>query len=235
MNLSELQENKKSKMATKVLRENFNFDIDLRRMNIKTSTAMLKKVRNLVTEAKQSTTVHTSHRDPGYLKLLMLEQALSGHIQELRASTRIVVENEEVQKSQVVLAAQDMIDSVQKMIEQVSKMSVEELNAVVEGIKNLPDFGVNESEQVNTSATQAMSQLLEALKTAKSGISQAFSGVIGDGEMAGAPPQEMPGEESSELPDDFSSAPGDEMGSELPELPEEPEEEQPMNTGRERR
>lgn len=221
-------------MATKVLRENFNFDIDLRKLNIKTSTAMLQKVRNLVTEAKQRTSIHTSQRDPGYLKLIMLEQALSGHIQELRASTRIVVENEEVQKSQVVLAAQDMIDSVQKMIEQVSKMSVEELNAVVEGVKNLPDFGVNESEQVNTSATQALSQLLEALKTAKSGISQAFAGVIGDGEMAAAP-QEMPGEESPEMPGEFGSEPDEEMSSELPELPEEPEEEQPMNVGRERR
>lgn len=234
MNLTDLQENKKSKLAIKVLRENFNLDMNLNSVDIRSTHKMLTKVRTLIKESKTSTKIHSSHRDPAYLKLVMMEQALSGHLRDLRGQTRIVIENEEVQKSQVILAAQSMIDDIQKMIEQVSKMNVEELNAVVEGIKNSPDFGSNESEQFNTTAGQALTTLQEALKTAKDSMSGALGGITGEaGQMPMEPGagEEMPG---GEMPG--GEMPGEEM-SELPELPEEPEEEpeRPSSLGRERR
>lgn len=233
MNLTDLQENKKSKLAIKVLRENFNYDMNLSKLDIKNTHEMLSRVKTLIKESKTSTRVHSSHRDPTYLKLVMMEQALSGHLRDLRSQTRIVVENEEVQKSQVILAAQSMVDDIQKMIEQVSKMNVEELNAVVEGIKNSSDFGSTEAEQFNSAAGQALTALQEALKTAKDAVSGALESITGEGGQM--PGMEMPGEEMPETP-------GMEMSGgespELPELPEEPEEEPeeiPSGLGRERR
>lgn len=234
-----MRERKKSKLAVKVLRESFGVQMNLDRLNVKQTSGMLQKIRGLLSETKNSSRIHSSHKNPDYLKLLMMEQALSGHLNDLRAQMRIVVENEEVQKSQVILAAQDMIDSIQKMLEQISKMNVEELPAVVDGISN--EIGANESEQFNSSASEALNSLQQALTTTKQGLQSALGTITGQGggemaPMGGMGPEggegPMPGEEELGLPgeEEMGAAPG----GELPELPEEPEE-GPGNSGRERR
>jgi hypothetical protein len=238
MNLTDLQENKKSKLASKVLKESFDYDLSLSNMNIKKTSSMLTKVRGLIIESKTSTGNYRSHKNPAYMKLLMMEQALSGHLQELRSQTRIVVENEEVQKSQVILAAKSMIDDIQKMIEQVSKMNVEELNAVVESMKNSGEFGANEAEQFNSAAGEALSSLQEALKTAKDGLNGALDTVTGDGGMPTGEMGDMGDIGGPEGMDDMGGMEEPEMGGEMPELPEEPEEEPKQRMsglGRERR
>lgn len=227
MNLNDLQENKKSKLASKVLRETFNFDMKLEKFNVAQTNIMLGKVRKLISESRKSMSIHHSQSNPNYLKLMMLEQALSAHLIDLRKYPRVVVENEEVQKSQVILAAQDMIDSIQKMVEQISKMNAEELPAVVRGIEN--EIGTNESEQFNKSAGEALKTLQSALETSRSGLNSSLGIITGEG--SAMPDMTGPDLDSEEAAPVSSSA---EELPEIPELPEEPESE-PQNMGRERR
>lgn len=229
MNLLELQERKKTKLTTKALREHYNMELDLTKLNVKSAQTMLSKVKNLLSETRTSVKIHESEKDANYLKLVMLEQTLAGHLEELRKQSHIVVENEEVQKSQVILAAQDMIDSIQKMIEQVSKMNVEELNAVVEGMRN--EFGTEAGDTFNTSVGQTLKSLQDSLMNAKNELGSALGVVTGDapaapgGELGGmsAPDQELASPEA--MPSD----------EELPPEPEEEPESEPGNLGRERR
>lgn len=231
MNLNELRE-KKSKLATKALRESFKINLELSKLDLSKTNQMLGKIRSLISETKTSSKIHSSHKSPEYLKLLMMEAALSDHLSDLRSRTRIVVENEEVQKSQVILAAQDLIDSLQKMLEQVSKMNVEELPAVVEGITN--EIGVSEGEQFNSSVGQSLNNLQQSLATTKTELANALGAITGQAaasmELPTGEPEEPVGAEEleAELP-------------EIPELPEEPEEESEEESeatgtiGRERR
>lgn len=236
MNLNDLRENKRGKLAIKVLRENYGMRLDFGKLNHKEVAKMLNKVRGLINETRATSRIHASHQNPEYLKLLMMEQALSDKLRELRYRARIIVENEEVQKSQVILAAQDMIDSVQKMLEQISKMNVEELPAVVDGISN--EIGSNESEQFNQSVGTALNTLQQALSTAKQEVQGALSTITGGAPAMGAGGElggmEAPAGEMPEMPMGGAEAGGEEL-PELPELPEEPEEEEPANIGRERR
>lgn len=236
MNLHDLRENKRGKLAAKVLLENYGVQLNLKNLDFKQVNVMLGKIRGLINETRSSSKIHSSHENPGYLKLLMMEQALSDRLRELRYQTRIIVENEEVQKSQVILAAQDMIDSIQKMLEQISKMNVEELPAVVDGITN--EIGSNESEQFNQSVGTALNTLQQALSTAKQEVQSALGTITGGAPAAASGGEEMggmeaPGSEMPELPAEPGA--GSEELPELPELPEEPEEEEPVNIGRERR
>lgn len=230
MNLLELQERKKTKLTTKALREHYNMELDLTKLNVKSTQSMLSKIKNLLSETRTSIKIHESEKNANYLKLLMLEQTLAGHLEELRRQSQVVVENEEVQKSQVILAAQDMIDSIQKMIEQVSKMNVEELNAVVEGMRN--EFGTEAGDQFNTSVGQTLKTLQDSLTNAKNELGSAL-GVV-TGEAPAAPEGELGGmggaDQELGAPEEM---PGD---SELPTEPEaeEPDAE-PGNLGRERR
>lgn len=224
MNLTELAQPKK-KQAQRALREHFEINIDLNSMNAQKTRSMLTKVRGLLKESARS--VHGTNASPAHLKLVMMEQMLSQHYSDIRVQSRIVTENEEVEKSQVILAAQDLIDQLQKMVEQISKMNAEELPAVVSGISN--EIGTSESESYNQSVSEALTTLLAAVTTAKGSLTSSLGVITGDsggdmgGDMGFGGEEEFSGEE--ELPgggeEEFS---GEEETDALPELPE-PEEE----------
>ena len=235
MKLTELN-NKPSLNAKKALKEHFNTNLNVDGLGIYDTKRMLSKVKGLMTELKESNKGVANQHNPSYMKLMFMEQALTHHYGELKTlpmyNPRIVLENEEVEKSQVVLAANEMIDEMQKMIESVSDMLVKELPAVVQGVSS--EFGTSESEQFETQVTEALTQLQQSLTQAKTGLRSAMGVITGEGGGFGGEedtgmngdmgmPEELPlgGEEEPDMG-------GDEMGGELPEQP--PEEE--PNVGR---
>ena len=132
MKLTELNNNRRS-YSTRVLKEQYEMPFNVDKMSMSSTRTMLTKVRGLMNESKQTSDYQNSQSSSSYMKLVFMEQALSDHYNELRSQpqARIMVENEEVEKSQVVLAAQDMVDQVQKMLEDVGQMQVKELPALV--------------------------------------------------------------------------------------------------------
>ena len=232
MKLNDLDRNDAAKKA---LKENFGVQFDASKMNKASTRAMLSRVRGLIKEAKTSPEFYRNQTKPTYMKLVFMEQALVNHWERLNVSRpRIVFENEEVEKSQVILAAQDMVDSIQKMIEQVNDMLVKELPALVDSIEN--DIGVNESQQFNQQATGALQALNQSLPQTKEQMKAALGVLTGAGggmDMAalGAAPGAMPGAEGEippapgaegEMPPE-AEAPEAPAGEAPPEAPEEPE------------
>lgn len=228
MKLNELN-NKPTLNAKKALREHFNTNLNVEGLGIYDTKRMLSKVKGLMSELKESSKGIPTEQNPSYMKLMFMEQALSHHYGELKTlpmyNPKIVLENEEVEKSQVVLAANEMIDEMQKMIESVSDMLVKELPAVVQGVSS--EFGTSESDQFESQVTEALTQLQQSLTQAKTGLKSALGVITGEGggfggeedmgmggEMGGMP-EELPlGGEEPEMG-------GDEMGAELPEEPPE--------------
>lgn len=236
MKLNELN-NKPSLTAKKALREHFETNLDLDKFDLATTRQMLTKVRGLISEAK-STNAMSAQTSPSYMKLVFMENALSHHYGDLKAlpvyNSRIVVENEEVEKSQVILAAQEMVDAIQKMVEQVSDMLVKELPAVVDGVNN--EVGTNEGSQFEQQATDALTQLQAALAQGKTAIGQAVGVITGQGGMApalggdqamAAPGEELPG---GDMGGDMEELGGEQPDAELPELPAEPDEEEEITS-----
>jgi hypothetical protein len=141
---------------------------------------MLTRVRGLMSETKKSTDFYESQQNSSYLKLVFMEQALSKHFAEISLrKPRIVVENEEVEKSQVVLAAQDLVDQVQKMVEEVSDMLVKELPALTDSVQS--EIGVNESETFNQQVSEALTSLQAALTQSQTTLKSALNGITGQG------------------------------------------------------
>lgn len=235
MKLDDFNNEEYSKRA---LKENYNLPFDVERMSIATTKNMLKKVRNLAMEAKNSSDFYANQTNPTYMKLVFMEQALVTHHNNLarnpRLTPRIVVENEEVEKSQVVLAAQDMVDSVQKMLEDVSDMQVKELPALVDSIQS--EIGVNESEQFNTQVTQSLTQLIATLTQAKSALQGALNTITGQGDgfdVSGGDDLGMPPENGEGFPPEGS---GEEALPAPEEVPSEYPEEEPVgDVGRAKR
>jgi hypothetical protein len=223
MKLTDLDNNN---VAAKALKENFALNFDISGLDRSKTLTMLKKVKGLINETRQASSHHRSETNPSYMKMLFMEQALSQHL-KIAPSPRIVFENEEVEKSQVILAAQDMIDTVQKMYEDVNDMLVKELPALVDSIQS--EIGVNESDAFNNAASGALGTLNTALQEAQTGLRAALGGLTGQASAGFDAGAEMSaGDEEVDLDVDIDAEmPAEEPGAELPPLPNMDDEELP--------
>jgi hypothetical protein len=180
MKLNDLEHKNHAKEA---LKENFEMSFEVSSLNKNNTKNMLNKITKLITEARQSGSFYKNQTSSTYMKLVFMEQALNTHYKDLMNSPkpRIVFENEEVEKSQVILAAQDMIDTVQKMYEDINDMMVKELPALVSSIQS--EIGVNESIEFNTQASEALSTLNDSLLNSKNSLEGALGTITGQGGM----------------------------------------------------
>jgi hypothetical protein len=129
-------------------------------------------LQNQLTAAKTTTTVAEWHR-------------------RARAGGYYLSEGE-VQQAQVVLAAQDMVDKLQDMIEDSTEMQFKELPALVDSIKN--QIGHEQAAQFNNDAQAALSGLVQNLQGSKQQLEQALGVVTGQGPVA------MPGADAGMMP-----------------------------------
>jgi len=120
------------------------------------------------------------------------------------------LQESEIQQAQVVLAAQDMVDRVQKMLEDVTSMQFKDLPALCDQVKN--EVGVEQSVQFNADANAALGGLVQNLQASKLQLEQALGVVTGQG--GGVPPA-MDALGGAGLPDDGQMA-APEMDAELP-------------------
>lgn len=272
MKLHELDALRRKEQVARVFETHLGHRINFHKLTGRQAQHMLTRVRDLVREHRASPSRHYSERNPDYLKLVMLEQALSTHIREIdgqamgavvqdpkskavmdkaqrgqklspdeqatmnkialaketRKPKRMVKESE-IQTAQVVLAAQDMVDRIQGMMEDISEMQFKDLPALVNSIKN--DMGVDQATQFQTQASAALSNLLTAVQGGKTEMEAAQGVLTGqapvvpgqDAGMAAAAPA-ADGEEELDLSLDANLPAG-----------EEEEEEVSVGLGRERR
>jgi hypothetical protein len=169
--------------AIKALKANFNYNFDVSKLTRGQTMDMLAKVHGLIKESK----TYNDETNPKYLQLVFIEQALTEHYYNLKGA-KIIVENAEVEKSQTILAAQDMVDSLQKMIEEVNDMLVKELPALTDSIQS--EIGAAESQSFNQAASEALTTLNQTLSQSKQAVQGAMNAMTGQGSPGdlGAPP-----------------------------------------------
>jgi len=139
-------------------------------------------------------------------ELQALQKQLSMPMAEAR---RQRIAESEVQQAQVVLASQDMVDQVQKMIEQVTSMQFKDLPALVDQVKN--QIGIDQAMKFNQDVTGALTGLTQNLQGSKQQLEGALGVVTGQAPV-------VPGEE-------LGATPAPELGAEeLPPAPDGEEE-----------
>ena len=130
------------------------------------------------------------------------QQALNNPTMAESGKARRLREASEIQQAQVVLASQDMVDQVQKMIEQVTSMQFKDLPALVDQIKN--EVGADQAGQFNNDANAALGGLVQNLQGSKQQLEQAL------GVVTGQSPQ-IPGQDMAP-----AMPPAEEVPAELP-------------------
>jgi hypothetical protein len=131
-------------------------------------------------------------------KSQLLQQANQPMSENLRRATSRLTESE-IQQAQVVLAAQDMVDQMQKVIEQISAMQFKDLPALADSIKNDPNMGQEQATQYQSAASAALTQLLQSVQQGKTALEAAQGTLTGQapvvpGEGDAAADMEVPPE-----------------------------------------
>ena len=299
MKLQELAATKPTKQIARVFESYFGSRMKFDQITGKQAQQMLKRVRGVLGETRRQPSFHQSERNPAYLKLLMMEQALTARVKEdmapaapaapgapaapnlsqatstvkdpklkaaldkstkgqtltpdeqkmvagaamMAAESRLrrtykMLKESEVQQAQVVLAAQDMVDKMQSMLEDASEMQFKELPALVDSIKN--QVGIDQASQFNADATAALTGLVQNLQGAKQQLDQALGVVTGQtpppdagmAAMGGAP---APGADMAAVGMDDMAAGADMAGGEIAPPPEDPAAVPPAALGRAKR
>lgn len=236
MRLTELNESKASKIANRALKEHYGMQYDLDKLDFRTTKTMLDKVRNLLHGVRSTSKLHESHKDSSYLKLLMMEQMLANHFSDLNVKPTIVVEDDTVTSAANVMAAENMIQELQKMVERVSDMRVKDLAAIEEQMRQT-EQSAQGADQFSQSASDALSQLQDAIAQAKSSIVGAQDVLLGRTAAAG---MDAAGSVAPVSDEPAMAAPAAELGADMdaaddmPELPA-PDDEEVGGAGRELR
>jgi hypothetical protein len=275
MKLQDLAILPQTKQIAKVFESYFGKSITFESVSKRQATAMLGKVRGLISEHRGTPAYHGSEKSSAYLKLVMMEQVLTKKIreefpataggsvstgstgaadpnkakqdinkiqdpklkaamtktaagqnlspdeQELVKATALQavtaesrrrlgrrLSESEVQQAQVILASQDMVDQVQKMIEQITSLQFKDLPALVDQIRN--EIGYEQATSFNADATAALGGMVQNLQGSKAALEAAMGTVTGQ-----APVVPGTADVDAELPVDPLADPMADAGAEL--------------------
>ena len=169
----------------RILADTFKHDVDLSQMTTDSLNRMLNTTNAKMTAIKESDLKYWEN--PQYNKLGLIQHQLKTYITEI-APTRSdgkkmktkesTVMEADLDQAEVLLAAQELVDEMQKMVEDVAEMQVQKLMPIVDAMKEQVGFEV--AEQYNTAADGALGALLDQMKTAKEAVENATLAARGE-------------------------------------------------------
>ena len=162
----------------RVLADTFNHEIDLSEMSTNALKRMLSATTAKIDTIKESDLKYWEN--PQYNKLGLIQHQLNTYINEVaptrkdgkRMKTReSVVMEDELDTAEVLLAANELVDELQGMVEDIAEMQVQKLMPIVDAMKEQISFEI--AEQYNSSADAALAALLDQMKAAKEAMENA--------------------------------------------------------------
>lgn len=176
MILKEFTARGKTKLGklTKALAENYDYDINLNNMTAKRAARMAFKARQKVEENED-----INKRIKFAMIAESLELWMQANVQTELTAFNLAegLDDESMEEAKVILAAKELSDKIQGMIEDAAKMQVQDLLPIVDAMKS--EVGQAEAEAFATAADAAIGGLVETLKASKDEYDNAISAAQG--------------------------------------------------------
>jgi hypothetical protein len=204
MRLSEMSNQPRAEKINKVVESRFGFKIDYANLTFKKAYGIVQGLNETLDRARRTHGVHTAEQNPKYMELFMVRESLNRWMVENKQQ---LINESEMAKSEAILAAKDMVDSIQDMLEKIGKMQNEQLPALLDTIRD--QIGDQQAESFKGAITPLLQQLSQTLQQGRETADSAARGLTGEsapdmglgggdlGGMGGAPAPEpgMGGEE----------------------------------------
>ena len=174
-----------AKKINKLMESRFGFALDFSKMSIAKAEALSETINANLEKIRHSVDLHTAERNPRYMELLTVQEGLGRWLSENRRQ----INEGEVGNAEVLLAAKNMVDSVQDAIEKVGKMQNEQLPELLDSIRD--QIGSEQAEAFKNAVGTTLDTLMQNLQSAREGVDngvRVLSGEQVDNPMA------MPGD-----------------------------------------
>jgi hypothetical protein len=195
-----------------VLASTFGHNVKLSEMSTDALHRMLRTTNAKIEAIKESDFQYWENAQ--YNKLNLIAHSLRTYINEVaparkdgKAMKKKTMESkrlmeQDLAQAEVLLAAQELVDKLQKMVEDVAAMQVQELMPITDAMKEQIGFDV--AEQYNSAADSALGSLLDQLKATKESLENATLQAQGKPVNAPAPTDMGPAApEDIDMGDDF--------------------------------
>jgi hypothetical protein len=203
MRLSELGSRATAQRINKINESRFGFSIDYNKLTPTRAYNLSRALGENLDNLRRSYGVHSAEKNPKYMELLMVREGLIRWLKENRPLTE-----SEMGKSEAILAAKDMVDSIQDMIEDVSKMQNEQMPALIDTIRD--QIGTEQADSFKGAVGSVLSNILQQLTGAREQTDNAARNLAGEGSPdmgmgggmggGGMGPDEMAGMAAGEVP-----------------------------------
>lgn len=210
MRLSEMRTEVTPQKINKIVESRFGFSIDYDNLTYAKAQRLTKALGENITNIKKSFGAHTAEKNAKYMELMLVKEGLDKWLN----SEQGLFESE-LGRSEAVLAAKDIVDSVQDMLEKISKVQNEQMPALVDTIRD--QIGSEQAESFKTSMSPMLAELYTALSTAREGSDTAVR--VLSGEQVAQGDMSLGGDEFGAEPD-LGGAPESDFDSDLGAAPE---------------
>jgi hypothetical protein len=198
-----------AKKINKVMESRFGVKIDYNNLDFKRAYVLARGLTESLEKIKHSHGVHVAEKNPKYMELLMVREGL--HRWMVENKQQLILESE-MGKSQAILAAKDMVDSIQDMLEEVSKMQNEQMPALLDTIRD--QIGMEQADAFKAAVEPLLANMSQQLSSARGTADTAARALAGEqvaqpmamGMGAGPAPGAMP---------DGTEMPSADMGSDM--------------------
>ena len=163
MKLAEMS-TKSTRKINKLMESRFGFAINFSNLTVERAERLSETISANLDKIRHSVDLHTAERNPRYMELLTVKEGLSTWLEQHRQQ---LVEGE-VGNAEVLLAAKNMVDSIQDAIEKVGKMQNEQLPELLDSIRD--QVGAEQAEGFKNAVGTTLETLMQNLQTAREGV-----------------------------------------------------------------
>ena len=160
MRLSEMRTEVTPQKINKIVESRFGFSIDYDNLTYAKAQRLSKALGENITNIKKSFGAHTAEKNSKYMELMLVKEGLD----KWMGSEQGLFESE-LGRSEAVLAAKDIVDSVQDMLEKISKVQNEQIPALIDTIRD--QIGSEQAEAFKSAMSPTLTELYTALSTAR--------------------------------------------------------------------
>jgi rubrerythrin len=212
MRLSEMRTEVTPQKINKIVESRFGFQIDYDNLTYAKAQRLSKALGENIQQIKKSFGSHTAEKNAKYVEIMLVKEGLDKWLN----SEQGLFESE-MGRSEAVLAAKDIVDSIQDMLEKISKVQNEQVPALIDTIRD--QIGSEQAEQFKSAISPTLTELYTALSTARESSDTAVR--VLSGEQVADTAMSMGGDDLGAEPGaDLGAAPESDLDSDLGAPPE---------------
>jgi hypothetical protein len=185
---------------SQLCRSRFGVEIDFDSLSPGRAQHLSQRLSESLQGLRRQYGVHTTQHNPRYMEMLTIKEGIDRWLGQHRRS----LSESETAQAEVILAAKNMVEELQGMLEKLGQMQNEDLVAVVDAARD--QIGMQQAQQFRDTVSASLTELLGSVQQHYETLNMAARTLAGE-PVEAAPQMAEPGAVPAEpQADEFNAA-----------------------------